>query len=83
MIDTGIYLTDSAGAAIAGRSPVPIPPTMGIKRVRVLKKVEATPVPPSRPAPAAVAAPVRVIRDPNAPVVIVPESMRRGDQPPL
>lgn len=53
------------GADIAGRSPVPIPPTMSVGRVRVVKPV-ATPV---RPA--------------NAPVVIVPPSMRTGDQPPL
>jgi len=59
------------GADIAGRSPVPIPPTMGVNRVRVVKKVQAAPV---RAAP---------VRNPNAPAVIVPQSMRIGDQPPL
>ena len=32
------------GADIAGRSPVPIPPTMGPAKVRVVKKVQAAPV---------------------------------------
>ncbi len=31
-------------ADIAGRSPVPIPPTMGPAKVRVVKKVQAAPV---------------------------------------
>ncbi|QIR84371.1 hypothetical protein [Paracoccus sp. AK26] len=53
-------------AEIAGQSPVPIPPTMGVNRVRVVKKVQTAPAPRA-----------------NAPVVIVPQSMRAGDQPPL
>ena len=68
------------GADIAGRSPVPIPPTMGVDRVRVVKKVQTVPV---RPAPVGTAPAVRTVRDPNAPVLIVPPSMRGADQPPL
>lgn len=64
------------GADIAGRSPAPVPPTMGVTSVRVVKKVKAAPV-------QAAPAPARVVRTPNAPIVIVPEAMRRGDQPPL
>ena len=96
------------GADIAGRSPVPIPPTMGISTVRVVKKVQTVParpvtvqtVPvqavPVRPVPVTgQAAPVQAVpvrpvpvqaapvRDPNAPIVIVPPTMRQGDQPPL
>lgn len=54
------------GAQIAGKSPVPVPATMGVKRVRVVKAPQAAPA-----------------RNPNAPVVIVPPSMRQGQQPPL
>jgi len=64
------------GAEIAGRSPVPIPPTMGVDRVRVVRKVQTV---PARP----VAVQGVPVRDRNAPVVIVPPSMRAGDQPPL
>ncbi|MFC3630897.1 hypothetical protein ACFOM8_15750 [Paracoccus angustae] len=64
------------GAEIAGRSPVPIPPTMGVDRVRVVRKVQTV---PARP----VAVQGVLVRDRNAPVVIVPPSMRAGDQPPL
>ena len=56
------------GADIAGRSPVSIPATMGMDRVRVVKPAMAPAAPVQRP---------------NAPVVIVPPSMRTGDQPPL
>lgn len=59
-------------ADIAGRNPVPAPATMGVGRVRVVKPAAADAAP--------VAAPVR---SPNAPVVIVPPSMRRDAQPPL
>ena len=53
------------GADIAGQSPVPIPPTMGVDKVRVVRPAT---VPASRS---------------GEPVVIVPPSMRTGDQPPL
>lgn len=74
------------GADIAGRSPVPIPPTMGVDRVRVVKQVQ--PAPDRRvPVQTARVRPVPVqaapARSPNAPVVIVPEAMRKGGQPPL
>ncbi|VDS07525.1 hypothetical protein PARHAE_00701 [Paracoccus haematequi] len=59
------------GADIAGRNPVPVPATMGVGKVRVVKPSPAT-APASAPA-----------RSPNAPVVIVPPSMRTGGQPPL
>ena len=77
-----------SGADIAGRSPVPIPPTMGVDHVRVVKKVQAAPARPVtvQAVPVQTAAPatrVRVVRDPNAPVVIVPPSMRADGQPPL
>lgn len=52
-------------AQIAGRNPVPVPATMGVGRVQVVKRAAAP------------------VRNPNAPVVIVPGSMRTGDQPPL
>ncbi|MFC3170133.1 MULTISPECIES: hypothetical protein [Paracoccus] len=42
------------GAEIAGRSPVPIPPTMGVTKVRVVKKVQTVPAQdPDAPIPIA------------------------------
>ena len=54
------------GADIVGQSPVPVPATMGVGKVRVVKNPRTVPV-----------------RKSNVPVVIVPQSMRSGDQPPL
>lgn len=59
-------------AQIAGRDPVPVPPTMGVGQARIL-----------RPLPVAPARPTAARPTGTVPIVIVPPSMRTGDQPPL
>lgn len=57
-------------AEIAGQSPVPVPPTMQAGQARILAPVRAVVrAVPARPA--------------QAPAVIVPPTLRAGDQPPL
>lgn len=54
-------------ADIAGQSPVPVPPTMGVGRVRVIHPAQSAT--PARPA--------------DVPVVIAPDAVRTDNQPPL